>query len=126
MTVPARLENLKTVQSLIMEDSRIPGSVRKKLCLAAEEVFVNICSYAYEGAAGTADITLEISDRITMIFQDNGKPFNPLEHPVDIGDYNIDTQVGGLGRLIAFDFVDDVRYEYKDQKNVLTLTKRFI
>lgn len=105
-----------------MEHRNIPDSIKKKLCLAAEEIFVNICSYAYDGTSGSVDFTIEVSDQITMTFQDEGAPFNPLNNQTDTDGYDLDTQIGGLGRLIAFGFADDVIYEYKDSRNVLNLT----
>ena len=121
MTITARLDNLRLVQTLIMEHPDIPDASKKKLCLAAEEVFVNICSYAYEGEAGLVEITLEATGPIVMTFRDEGRPFNPLDNPADPDDYDLDTQIGGLGRLIAFRFVDDVSYAYEDSRNVLVL-----
>lgn len=121
MILTARLENFKIIRTSIMENGNIPDSIRKKLCLAAEEIFVNICSYAYDGAAGSVDFTIEVSDQITMTFQDEGAPFNPLNNQTDTDDYDLDTQIGGLGRLIAFGFADDVTYEYKDSRNILNL-----
>lgn len=121
MTITARLDNLKLVQTLIMEHPDIPDVSKKKLCLAAEEVFVNICSYAYEGDTGLVDITLEAADQAILIFSDKGKPFNPLANQIDPADYDLDTQIGGLGRLIALGFVEDASYEYKDSRNVLVL-----
>ena len=56
-----------------------------------------------------------------MTFRDEGRPFNPLDNPADPDDYDLDTQIGGLGRLIAFGFVDDVSYAYEDSRNVLAL-----
>ena len=100
---------------------------RKKLldfCLAAEEYFVNICSYAF-GDSPPADekiaCTLTVSDRLTLRLCDGGVPFNPLEDIADVDDYDIDEQIGGLGRFIAVSSVDGADYEYKDGKNVLTL-----
>lgn len=122
ITLTARLENFNEIRTAIMEHKYIPDSMKKKLCLAAEELFVNICSYAYEETEGSVDFTIEVSDRIVMTFQDEGAPFNPLDNQINADDYDPDTQIGGLGRLIAFGFADDVSYEYKDSRNILTLT----
>lgn len=100
---------------------------RKKLlnfCLAAEECFVNICSYAFGKTPPPEEkifATLTVSDRLTLRLADGGKPFNPLENIHDPDDYDIDTQIGGLGRFIAVSAVDGADYEYKDGQNVLTL-----
>ena len=31
--------------------------------------------------------------------------------------------MGGLGKIIAFTIADEVKYEYNDNKNILTITK---
>lgn len=58
----------------------------------------------------------------TTTFTDHGVPFDPRQNVTDPDGYDIDTQVGGLGRLIAFTIADSVEYEYRDG-NILTLTK---
>ena len=65
------------------------------------EYFVNVCSYAYEGKKGSVELSIEISNEIRIIFCDSGMPFNPLENIVDIDDYEMEEQVGGLGRMIS-------------------------
>lgn len=108
----------------------LPLSRADKLsfCLAAEEYFINVCSYAFEGGAPEGEkITckIAISDRISLVFEDGGKPFNPLEDIASPEDYDIDTQIGGLGRFIAFSIADEVKYSYENNKNILTLVKYF-
>lgn len=120
--VEASLENLDIIQELILGDERIPSSIKKRLCLAAEEIFVNICSYAYGKGKGNVEITMEISEQIVMKFRDSGKRFNPLENLADISNYDIDAQIGGLGRQIVFHLADEAQYEYSNGNNILTLT----
>ena len=97
------------------------------LCLAAEECFVNIVSYGFPDGARDEKIhfTLSTSDRIELIFEDGGIPFNPLTAEADPDGYDIDTQIGGLGTLLAFSVTNLKEYEYKDGKNILKLTKLF-
>ena len=53
-----------------------------------------------------------------MRFEDDGVPYDPTKDvPVDV-DYDPDSQMGGLGKLIAFTIADSVVYEYTDDKNV--------
>lgn len=130
LCVTAELENLDVVQRFIVENGQFSRSLRKKLCLAVEEIFVNICSYGYEKAGsenasgqekGKVEIFMRISDQILVEFRDRGKAFNPLENMVDVENYDMDTQVGGLGRLLAFDMADQVHYEYSNGCNILIL-----
>lgn len=102
----------------------LPRMRQLNLCLAAEECFVNVCSYAFpEGVPEGEKVVfkLSVSNRIELTFIDGGVPFNPLEHIESPDDYDVDTQIGGLGKFIASAVVDDMTYEYRDGKNVLTL-----
>ena len=131
INVEANLGNFDIIQEFIVGDGRIPPSIKKRLCLAAEEIFVNICSYAYEGKGlaapegrsmtASVEVTMQISEQIVMKFCDSGKRFNPLENMEDISNYDMDAQIGGLGRQIAFNLADEAQYEYSNGKNILTL-----
>lgn len=106
----------------------LPRSRQIELCVAAEEIFVNICSYAFEGKDAEGEkvrFTLSVSDKVEMRFEDSGQPFNPLESVEKPEDYDIDNHIGGLGKYIAFSSVDDAEYEYKDGKNIIILAKYF-
>jgi anti-sigma regulatory factor (Ser/Thr protein kinase) len=93
-----------------------------------EEIFVNIASYAYAPGEGPAALRVERSDRppaVTLTFRDRGLPYNPLarEDP-DVSSLAEDRQIGGLGVFLTKQFMDELRYEYRDGQNVLTLKKR--
>lgn len=119
--VAAELEKLDAVSKFILENRQIPRSLQRRLLLAVEEIFVNICSYAYEEEQGNVEIFMRVSEQVLVEFRDSGKAFNPLEDMVDVEKYDIDTQVGGLGRLIAFGFAAKVSYKYSNGSNILTL-----
>ena len=64
---------------------------------------------------------------IVMKFRDNGTPYNPLEDMLnddDIADYDPENEEGGLGKYIAFNIADDVKYNYTNNENTLEITKR--
>lgn len=106
--------------------SGLPKPLVMDLCVAAEEIFVNICSYAFEGPAPAGEKILfffEYSSKVVMRFSDGGKRFDPRVNLPDTDEYDIDTAVGGLGRLIAFTVADSVDYEYVDGRNILTIVK---
>ena len=106
--------------------SGLPKPLVMDLCVAAEEIFVNICSYAFDGPAPAGEKILfffEYSSKVVMRFSDGGKRFDPRVNLPDTDEYDIDTAVGGLGRLIAFTVADSVDYEYKDGRNILTIVK---
>lgn len=98
---------------------------RLALRLACEEIVTNVASYAYpEGCGGFLDVDIRKTDRITIRFEDGGVPFNPLEQE------RPDTRllwerrrIGGLGIYLVTRKMDDVRYAYLDNRNVLTIEK---
>ena len=100
---------------------------KMRLYLAAEELFTNICTYAY-GNDSTGDekatFSLTAGSEITMRFEDGGIPFDPIADSGAPDEYDVDTMIGGVGRFLAFSFVDSAEYEYKDGRNVLTLKKK--
>ena len=96
------------------------------LRLACEEVVMNVTSYAYpEGTDGFLDVEIEKDDnRIVIRFKDGGKPFNPLaqKKPDTKLPWKL-RHIGGLGIFLVIKKMDDTRYAYVDNKNVLTIEK---
>ena len=91
---------------------------------ALEEVFVNVSNYAYEDG-GNVEISLSNDlTKAVFVFTDEGKKFNPLENDdPDISLGSNEREIGGLGIFMVKKIMDKVEYEYKDGKNILTLTK---
>lgn len=95
--------------------------MKRTLYLAAEEMFVNICSYAYDAPG---DVILKIAPTdggAALTFTDGGKPFDPTADLLDIDEYDHEHAIGGLGRFLTFSIADDYRYEYRDGRNILYL-----
>lgn len=93
--------------------------------MAAEEIFVNVASYAY-GDAEHKPVTLELavqSDRVTMTFTDWGVPFDPMTVPPPDLTLKADRRApGGLGLFMVKSTMDAMTCSRIDGKNVLTLT----
>lgn len=110
--------------------SELPRRLQLSLCVAAEEIFINICKYAFEGKTGDPGnrigFIFEHSDRIFMRFEDNGMEYDPTSDVRYDIDYDPDEMLGGLGKIIAFTIADEVKYEYNDSKNILTITKHLM
>jgi serine/threonine-protein kinase RsbW len=128
---PAQEALLNSVHSFINTQLEKTGGTQKarlQIEIAAEEVFVNICRYAYPEGNGTVRIGCAVTGdppACTVRFSDKGLPFNPLssEDP-DISAALHQRKPGGLGIFLAKKIMDDIRYEYKDGENVLTLIKK--
>lgn len=99
---------------------------KNKFEVAAEEILVNIISYAYKSEAGTIELQWrEQHPFIHLTFKDFGTPFNPLHHQkTPIKSLSIESKdVGGLGIFFMKNFVDKIEYEHKEGANVLTISK---
>ena len=131
LTVPAELEQLQNVQDFIsgeLENCDCPMKAQFQIEMAVEEIFVNIVSYAYHPEAGEATIRCAVEEeplQVTIQFLDHGKPFDPLaKKDADTSGEALEEREGGLGILMVKKSMDDVRYEYENGKNVLTIRKR--
>ena len=115
------------LREFLFAESGLPEGERKKIALAAEEIFVNIASYAYDKTenGGVRVSTLYRDESFTIRLSDEGMPYNPLEQVQDADDYDPDLQIGGLGKLMTFTIMDRQEYEYRDGRNILTLTRTF-
>ena len=130
LTVLALPGNLARVQEFVGDAAGDGCSMklRMQLDLAVEEIFINICSYAYAPDVGDAEIrvrSLEEPAAVVVVFSDGGVPYNPLEkEDPDVTVLASERQVGGLGIFLTKQVMDELRYEYRDGKNLLTLVKR--
>ena len=95
------------------------------LRLACEEIVMNVTTYAYpEGVDGFLDVAIQKTDRIVIRFEDGGVPFNPLEQIAPNTKLSWKKRrIGGLGIFLISRKMDDVRYAYENQKNILTIEK---
>ena len=132
LTIPAQVERLPEALGFLereLEAVGCPPKAQTQLVVAAEEIFVNIARYAYAPGTGEATLRLEITEEppaATVTFLDSGVPFNPLEKPdPDVTLPAEDREIGGLGIFMTKKVMDEVRYEYRDGKNVLAIKKRF-
>ena len=111
-----------------LEKAACPAKTQTAVCVAMEELFVNIAHYAYPGSDGSAEISIGIdkaSRTATFVITDSGIPFNPLERQEpDITRPAEEREIGGLGIFIAKKTMDTVSYARVQDKNQLTMTKK--
>ena len=126
--IEATVDNLSEVLGFVdeqLEAADCAMKVQMQIDLAVEEIFVNIANYAYGEDTGDAEITVENKGgEIAISFIDSGTPYNPLEKDdPDITLSAEERQIGGLGIFLVKKNMDSVSYEYKDGKNIFTMTK---
>ena len=132
IVVEASTERLREVLGFIegcLEEAGCSMKTQMQIAVAVEEIFVNIALYAYAPKTGTATVRIEISGEpaeAAVTFIDRGVPYDPLKKPdPDVTLSAQDRQIGGLGIYMVKKSMDDMRYEYKDGQNVLTIRKKF-
>ena len=113
---------------LMLEKYECPMKLQTAICVAIEEVFVNVARYAYKDGEGDVNLGIGFNKEtreITFILRDKGIPFDPLKKPdPDITLSADDREVGGLGIFITKKTMDSVEYAYENGENILTMIKR--
>lgn len=122
----AILDNYKPFYSWlqgICEDWKIDSKLSNMIEMCGEEIFANIIFYAYPESNGTIEAKIsKTDDEITLIFEDFGIEYNPLEKPdPDITLPPEDRKLGGLGIYMVKQMAKNIIYERTDGKNLLTI-----
>lgn len=130
LVVKSLTDNLDDVIEFVdkeLEGCACSAKTLTQINVAVEELFVNIAHYAYGDETGLATIRVELSEdrnAVMITFIDSGKPYDPLAKPDPDTTLSVEErQIGGLGIFMVKKSMDDVTYEYKDGKNILTIKK---
>ena len=130
-TFPAKVEALSDVLGFVeqtLEKYECSMKIQTAVCVAIEEVFVNVAHYAY--GDGEGDMTLgigfdEATRTVTFRMADKGVPFDPLaKADPDITLSAEEREIGGLGIFITKKTMDSLTYTYENGQNILTMTKK--
>ena len=130
-TFPAKTESLSDVLGFVeetLEGFECPMKIQTAICVAIEEVFVNVAHYAYPDGEGDMSLHIGFDDQscaITFRMTDKGVPFDPLKKPdPDITLSAEEREIGGLGIFIAKKTMDSLTYAYENGENILTMIKK--
>ena len=130
-TFPAKTEALSDVLGFVeqmLDSFECPIKIQVALCVAIEEVFVNVAHYAYGEGEGNMSLGIgfdEESRAITFRMTDKGIPFDPLKKPdPDISLSADKREIGGLGIFITKKTMDSLTYTYENNENILTMIKK--
>ena len=129
-TFPAKTEALPDILGFVeetLEGYGCPMKIQMAVCVAIEEVFVNVAHYAYGNGEGDMNLGIGFDEEnrtITFRMTDKGVPFDPLQKPdPDITLSAEEREIGGLGIFIAKKTMDSLRYSYENGENILTMIK---
>ena len=131
LKLTATVESLDEVLAFIdseLESVDCPMKVQMQLDVAVEELYVNIAHYAYAPGTGEATVSIDITQdplNVTITFKDSGIPFDPTaKADPDVTLSAQERQIGGLGIYMAKKGPDEMKYEYKDGQNILSISKK--
>lgn len=131
LTITATAENIETVTAFVneqLEALACPMKAQIQIDIAIDELFSNIAHYAYTPDVGNATVRVEVTQEplaVIITFIDGGVPYDPLTAAdPDITLSAQERQVGGLGIYMVKKSMDEITYEYKDGKNILSIKKK--
>ena len=126
--VKQNMDSLTEQIETLLSQVDCPMADVSKILVCVDEIFNNICSYAYsDGKNGKADIIIQASaedKKMSLSFKDHGIPYNPLEHEDPDTTLSADERpIGGLGIFLVKKMMDNVNYQFINDENVLTIEK---
>lgn len=119
LIIPGVLDEIGLIGAYVVKAASKAGLEDKRaylLRLAVDEIATNAIVHGYEkvGLEGELVITAEIGEGVlTIVLEDKGPPYNPLKtpRPDDLHQPLGDRDLGGLGVFLAFQGLDEFRYE---------------
>jgi sigma-B regulation protein RsbU (phosphoserine phosphatase) len=132
ITLPATLDQLGVVERMINEELEkrlCPVGVMRKIEVALEELFVNVCRYAYADQREPGEVQVSYAystnpSAITIELRDQGTPFDPVKREDPTKPSSIqETKIGGLGIYMVKKTMDDLIYMYDHGSNVVVFKK---
>jgi anti-sigma regulatory factor (Ser/Thr protein kinase) len=127
--VQARLSELDHLAMIVHqfgEKHDLSEKIVFALNLALDELITNSIKYGYK-ESGEHTILVRLSfvpGEVTLVMEDDGGPFNPLEaQEPDITCPVEQRAVGGLGLHLLRNLMDEIHYERRDGKNLVRIRK---
>ena len=131
LTIVATVENIGIVTDFVNEQLEAldcPMKAQMQIDIAIDELFGNIAHYAYHPEVGNATVRVEVTEEplaVIVTFIDKGMPYDPLRAAEpDITLSAEERDLGGLGIYMVKRSMDEITYEYKDGKNILSIKKK--
>ena len=123
----AELERLAGEASRLGALHHLHEEMIAHLNLVLEEVVSNIIRHGYGGREdGEVSLAIRFApEAIAVTVEDQGMPFNPLEHPdPDLTTPLEEREVGGLGVYLVRKLTDELDYRSEGGRNILRMVMR--
>jgi len=128
-TIPAEMSGLNEILdgiAILLEEQGFPFELISDVQLATDEAVTNAILHGYDGKEGEVRVIAEADDQeVTVIVEDHAPAFDPVSFVSrDVSLDGDDRPIGGLGLILIRNVMDEVRYDYMDGKNIMTMVKR--
>ncbi len=130
LTVSSQVDHLSQIAGFVEQAAQASGMNQDQVYdvqMAVDEACTNVIEHAYHGRTdGTIDITCEARDNSFVItIRDFGDRFDPrkVAHP-RTHDPLSRRNVGGLGLFFMNKLMDDVKFQFTRNGNLLTMVKK--
>ena len=124
----SKIEPVSRVIADFVAQRQLSAKVAFDLNLALDELLTNSILYGYDEGQDGREIYIRIThvgDVIELEIEDDGRSYNPLETPEpNLQAELMDRPIGGLGLHLVRKLTDQVEYQRRDGKNILTIKKR--
>ncbi|WP_317855586.1 ATP-binding protein [Chakrabartyella piscis] len=127
----AKVESIPQLTECIetfLDENNVSMKIQMQMNIVVDEIFSNIAKYAFDDISGVAKIVCEYSEtnkEIVLVFEDNGKQYNPLE--IENPDVSLPVEertIGGLGLFVVKKIMDSAEYTYKNGYNIFKVIKK--
>jgi len=131
ITLEATINNVNAVTAFVdelLEENDCSMKANMQIDIIIDELFGNIANYAYAPDTGEATVSVDFLDepkRVAIAFEDSGVPYDPLKK--DDPDITLSAEerdIGGLGIFMVKSMVEEIKYEFENGKNILTIIKK--
>jgi anti-sigma regulatory factor (Ser/Thr protein kinase) len=121
-----QLEQMVTDTEQFFADENIDVSLRMKVDLSLEELFVNMVTYNTESEEEILVEMRPIEDGVEVSLTDyDVERFDPtIVRGVDVDAPLAERSPGGLGLYLVLKMADTIHYEYHDRTSKITFTNR--
>ncbi len=106
------------------KEHNLSVKIRRRMGLAFDDLLNNVISYAFRDEdEHEVEIRAELAgNRLTVTISDDGIPFNPLGIVAPDTSLSLEErEIGGLGIHLVRNMVDDISYQRRIDKNVLSM-----
>lgn len=127
---PGRYDSLAEIAEFVRTEASIAGLNNQEIFeleTAVDEAVSNIIEHSY-GGEGLGEIKCQCmadENGCRVILEDFGQPFDPSCVPIpDLKAQLKDRKNHGLGYFLMCQLMDDVKFDFNSDRNILTMFKR--